>query len=385
MAETSPNIDPPLQENNPIKPTVGKLSPSQSAQGPTRFCAYNQTRERFLSNQVEVSYLPPDLIAEFLKDFTPGSGVALWIAPFRELPLTIFSLPVDLVHLDQRCVVLDTVESFPIATSGTSGRLPASVLILPTQMIASAGIRAGDQIILCSPTVMDQRLNRLQYEKVHQDVISSAIQEESATFLKEVPMRVDRKNEPESNLLSTQNQVHQVPVAEGLLEGNASPAEASICQDSPSEPVLEQRQTIYSKKKSWWRRFLAGEPLDPRKAEREPIPGLVAYFFTGGAPIAHEVLDISANGLYVLTKERWYPDTVIRVTLSDQRDPSREISLTLHARAARSGADGVGLQFFLLEKKDLDRNNSLQENDPTLVVTKNQLEDFVRRFKGSLP
>jgi hypothetical protein len=216
-------------------------------------------------------------------------------------------------------------------------------------------------------------------------VISSAIQEESATFLKEVPMRVDRTNEPESNLLSTQNPVHQVPVAEGLLEGNASPAEESIYQDSPSEPVLEQRQTTYSKKKSWWRRFLAGEPPDPRKAEREPIPGLVAYFFTGGAPIAHQVQDISANGLYVLTEERWYPDTVIRVTLSDQRDPSREISLTLHARAARSGADGVGLQFFLLEKKDLDRNNSLQENDPTLVVTKNQLEDFVRRFKASLP
>ena len=385
MAETSPNIDPLLQENNPIKHTIGKLSQSQSAQGPIRFCAYNQTRERFLSNQVEVSYLSPDLIAEFLKDFTQGSGVALWIAPFRELPLTIFSLPVDLVHLDQRCVVLDTVESFPIATSGTSGISPASVLILPTQMIASAGIRAGDQIILCSPTVMDQRLNRLQYEKVHQDVISSAIQEESATFLKEVPMRVDRTNEPESNLLSTQNPVHPVPAAEGLLEGNASPAEESIYQDSPSEPVLEQRQTIYPKKKSWWRRFLAGEPPDPRKADREPIPGLVAYFFTGGAPIAHQVRDISANGLYVITEERWYPGTVVRVTLSDQRDQTREITITLHARAARSGADGVGLQFFLLEKRDLDRNNSLQENDPTLVVTKNQLEDFVQRFKASLP
>jgi len=385
MAETSPHTDPLLQEDNPIKPTVRKLSLSQPAQDPIRFCAYNQTRERFLSNQVEVSYLTPDLIAEFLKDFTQGSGVALWIAPFRELPLTVFSQPVDLVHLDQRCVVLDTVESFPIATSGTSGRLPASVLILPTQTIASAGIRAGDQIILCSPTVMDQRLNRLQYEKVHPNVIASANQEESATFLKEVPMRVDRTNEPESNLLSTQNPVQEVPVDEGLLAENASPEAAYVHEDSPSEPVDEERHVFFSKKKSWWRRFLAGEPPDQRKADREPIPGLVAYFFTGSAPVPHQVRDISANGLYVITEERWYPDTVIRVTLSDQRDPAREISLTLHARAARSGADGVGLQFFLFEKKDLERNSSLKENDPAMVVTKDQLEDFVRRFKASLP
>lgn len=385
MAETSQNIDPLLQENNPIKHTVGKLSLSQSAQDPIRFCAYNQTRERFLSNQVEVSYLSPDLIAEFLNDFTEGSGVALWIAPFRELPLTIFTLPVDLVHLDQSCVVLDTVESFPITTSRTLGISPASLLILPTQTIASAGIRAGDQIILCSPAVMDQRLNRLQYEKEHPVVVPSVIQDRGAPFLREVPMHEDRKNETDGNSPGVHDPVLQVPVTENLLEGNASPAEASIYQDSPGEPVLEQRETIYSKKKSWWRRFLAGEPSDPRKSDREPIPGLVAYFFTGSAPIAHEVRDISANGLYVLTEERWYPDTVIRVTLSDQRDPAREISLTLHARAARSGADGVGLQFFLFEKRDLDRNSSLKENDPTMVVTKDQLEDFVRRFKASLP
>ena len=63
---------------------------------------------------------------------------------------------------------------------------------------------------------------------------------------------------------------------------------------------------------------------------------------------------------------------------------SREVSITLHARVARIGDDGVGLQFFLLGKKDLERVSSLQENDPTLVVTKNQLEDFVRRFKANL-
>ena len=79
------------------------------------------------------------------------SGIALWIAPFRDLPLTIFSLPVDLVRLDQSCVVLDAVASYPIAIFKASGISSANVPILPAQTNASVGIQAGDKLILCSP------------------------------------------------------------------------------------------------------------------------------------------------------------------------------------------------------------------------------------------
>jgi hypothetical protein len=319
---------------------------------------------------------------ERLKNLSPGSGVALWITPFRELLLTIFSEPVDLIHLDQNYVVLNTIESFPISTSGASGISSSSMLILSTQAIASTGVQIGDQLILCSPDEMHRRINQLHHEEVRETLVPVVVHDHSGGLLKEVPLREDRTNEPR-NFLNTQDAAARVPVPEYVPEENASPEAASTLEDSPSEPVGEERQVFFSKKKSWWRRFLAGDPPDARKAEREPIPGLVAYFFTGSAPVPHQVRDISTNGLYVITEERWYRDTVIRVTLSDQRDPAREISLTLHARAARSGADGVGLQFFLFEKKDLERNSSLKENDPAMVVTKDQLEDFVKRFKAS--
>jgi hypothetical protein len=100
----------------------GDLRSSLSISGGVKFCAYSRTRERFLSNQVEVGSFPTDLLEKRLANFKPGSGAALWINPFRELPLTIFRFPVDLVHLDQNCLVLDTFESFPISTHGSRGK-----------------------------------------------------------------------------------------------------------------------------------------------------------------------------------------------------------------------------------------------------------------------
>jgi hypothetical protein len=75
------------------------------------------------------------------------------------------------------------------------------------------------------------------------------------------------------------------------------------------------------------------------------LPGLSAHFFTGGAPAGNEVRDISANGLYVFTNERWYPGTVIRMTLTDRQEPTAVRAITLYAAVVRVGDDGVGLRF----------------------------------------
>jgi hypothetical protein len=153
-------------------------------------------------------------------------------------------------------------------------------------------------------------------------------------------------------------------------------------EEPAPEPDIERLER-FTNKKSWWRRFLAGEPPDPRSSPREPIPGLVAYFFTGGAPTPHLVRDISKDGIYVITKERWYPDTLLRITLSDERDPSADLSLTLHARVARAGSDGVGFEFVLFEKQDLDESITSQVEDQTLLVGRAQFEKFLKRFKSA--
>lgn len=361
---------------------TGDLSSSLPIAGGARFCAYNLTRERFLSNQVQVGGFSSDFTEQYLANITPKSSAALWINPFRELPLTLFSIPVDLVYLDQSCVVLDKLESFPISTPGSSSEMAASVLILPARTIATVGIQQGDQLILCSSDEMELRLAQLQSEYVRLSTGPEIIQNRSVASFARFTVDEDLTNKGSSNSLKPQEDLIQV-TQEEISPAEETPGAPPIPDDETLVHDNEPRLTGYEKK-SWWRRFLAGEPPDQRKAEREAIPGLVAYFFTGGAPIAHTVRDISASGLYVLTDERWYPNTTLRVTLSDERDPSRQVSITLFAKVARSGSDGVGMQFGLVRKKDLNQSKSSDTNDQSLTVTKKQIEEFILRFKSRI-
>ena len=96
--------------------------------------------------------------------------------------------------------------------------------------------------------------------------------------------------------------------------------------------------------KSFWRGLLGKER---RKAERRAVPGMVAYYWDGGSPTLHPIREISLTGMYLLTEERWYLGTVVRMRLQQletpEEDPDR--SITVHARAVRWGEDGVGMAF----------------------------------------
>lgn len=51
-------------------------------------------------------------------------------------------------------------------------------------------------------------------------------------------------------------------------------------------------------------RWLKAEPSQSRQAHRHPLPGLVAYHWTDGAPKAYLIGDISHSGLFLLTEKR---------------------------------------------------------------------------------
>jgi hypothetical protein len=93
----------------------------------------------------------------------------------------------------------------------------------------------------------------------------------------------------------------------------------------------------------------APKPRDRRRASRLPLPGLVAYFFTGGAPTPHKIGDISVTGFYLQTEERWMPGTIIRMTLQRLGAKGQETgeNITVHSRVVRWGADGGGFEFVL--------------------------------------
>ena len=101
--------------------------------------------------------------------------------------------------------------------------------------------------------------------------------------------------------------------------------------------------------KGWLDWLLSKERRQGKR--RESLP-LVAYYWDGALPIAHRVRDVSPSGLYLLTEHRWYPGTVLAMTLqwteAQVGDPERAV--TVNARVVRSTEDGVGFEFVLPEK-----------------------------------
>jgi PilZ domain len=104
-----------------------------------------------------------------------------------------------------------------------------------------------------------------------------------------------------------------------------------------SRPVDSMRQ-----RRSWLRALRA---RDARRAARYPAnDALVAYYYwDGGGPIAHPVRDISSSGLYLQTDARWYPGTVVRVTL--QGVGENPACVEIPAKIVRWDAEGLALVF----------------------------------------
>ena len=92
-----------------------------------------------------------------------------------------------------------------------------------------------------------------------------------------------------------------------------------------------------------------------RLTPRQPRPPILAYYWDGSTPRTHQVRDISHSGVFVITPERWYIGTLIKLTLVlDRGMPLAPLSETpdseamfLYAKAVRHGDEGVGLEFVI--------------------------------------
>ena len=312
-----------------------------------KHCAYNRTRECFLGLEVAAADVPYASLKDLMATLALKSGEGLWMSPFRGIPETGMRAPLDLVYLDEDCRVIDVVESFPTFRVTPSSPRAASVLALPTHSIYSSQTQPGDQLLLCEAEEMEQRLAQFSGS-------STAAVVQSAVLLREKPLwsggpGVLQLEERSAEEQPQGQQTHEM----GLIQ----PGMRDV---RPPKNWLER----------WW-------SPDPRKAPREPAPGLAAYYWSGGSPQAHSVKDISSTGLYMVTEERWYPGTLVLMTLQDTEggQESAERSIQVHSRAVRCGSDGVGLQFMLSRSKDA--------NGKTLVdgVDQKELERFLQRLR----
>jgi hypothetical protein len=96
----------------------------------------------------------------------------------------------------------------------------------------------------------------------------------------------------------------------------------------------------------------SGDANMKRRATRSTEPSLMVYYWDGSAPQGHQIRDISASGAYIVTTERWYVGTIVRLILQGYKTapqpdgsivPSRSTSIP--ARVTRHGSDGLGVEF----------------------------------------
>jgi hypothetical protein len=85
----------------------------------------------------------------------------------------------------------------------------------------------------------------------------------------------------------------------------------------------------------------------------------------------------------VVTSERWYPGTVIRITLCkpEEGQPLVDRSVTIQARSVRWGNDGVGLEFvFDAPRKLRPGHHSILD-----LVDSSHLGKFLKRLGAGNP
>jgi hypothetical protein len=319
-------------------------------------CAYNLTRECFLGLEVTAADLSYPGIVELMATLVLKSGEGLWIAPFRGIPVTGTLVPVDLIYLDEDCRVVDMVESFPTFRVSPSSPHASSVLVLPLHSIYSSQTQPGDKLVLCVAKEMERRL---------------AGGESTAVDLGHFP--------DDGGILQSAVLLREKPLwsgGPGLLElEDRSKEQVKLAHTHEMRLAEPGKKTTPWAPKNWLERWWTP---DPRKAPREAAPGLAAYYWDGSNPAAHDIRDISATGLYVVTEERWYPGTLILMTLqqTDGGEESQERTIAVQSRAVRWGSDGVGLQFVLPDAQALRHGH-----DPlTDGADRKALDRFLRQL-----
>jgi len=364
-----------------LNPAPEPASEKGSAARPDRYCVYNQSRERFISTDVAVAEGSDGIDDARLRSIGPGGRAALWIVPYREISASSVRLPLDLVLLSRDSVVLSIVESFPISGAFPPRAQAASMLVFPADTLPQGDILPGNQLIISAPEEMKGRLKRLQEAKDGAPGGANADsrqnqspQLQAATSTESQSLSGTARNQGGAG---TSSQGENRAESASMAEPAAAMTTTTESADAGGRPWVKRESS-----RNWFQRLLLGDSSEPRSAPRIAVPGLVAYFFTGGAPVPCQVRDISTSGLYLITNERWYIGTFIRLTLTDGKNPDTGRSLTVSARVARCGNDGVGLEF-LLDGDNRLKTVYMGPDHRTGSVDANRVKDFIATLQSA--
>ena len=315
-----------------------------------KYCVYNQTRESFLSLGVTIAHTGADSVRESIDRVSVKPDSGLWMVPYRGVLPAPGHSPVDLVYLDEDYRVIQEIESFLTSTAEPMKDEAASALVLPAHTIYSSQTQPGDQMVICIADEMERRLERLSGS------FTPASSSQVSLFTRE---------KHSGNGTSAPAPLPIPPDKEDTHKGT------DTMDQSTSKPA--KRGSLLS----WIQNWLSS---DRRRAPRQPLPGVVAYYWTGSTPRAYQIADISISGFYVLTEERWFPGTMVLMTLqrTDSSGKNLDDSIAVQSRVVRWGSDGLGLAFVVSKALDPNNGESMRENG----ADKKALERFLERLKN---
>src|ERR1700733_7178979 len=316
-----------------------------------KYCVYNQTRESFLSLGVTVADAATVHVRELIDRVTIKPDSGLWMNPYRGILTARAHSPIDLVYLDNNYRVIQEIASFHTSSVEPLKDQAASALVLPAHTIYSSQTQPGDQMVICVADEMERRLERLSG---------------SFASLSSPQAAAPPKERPSSNGFSN----HAAPSHSNDTQITSRGSDTMI----DYEPRSNKRITLIK----WLQNWLSS---DRRRADRQALPGLVAYYWTGSTPRAYQIADISSSGFYVLTEERWFPGTMVLMTLqrTDRTGKNLDDSIAVQSRVVRWGSDGLGLAFVLSRAVDPNNGESLRENG----ADKKTLDRFLERLKNA--
>ncbi len=320
--------------------------------------AYNLTRRCLLGGEVVKGEFLSSIRRNWLRKLSPGSGMVLWMQPFRGIHVEEAQVPIDLLYLDEDCRVIEAVESFPTRCVSPSSPTAASVLALSSGTIRSTRTSPGDELVIGPSAKMGSLLEQLPQEDAGAGATAAVLsdaEEHPDRFAARAPATGSRAGmQREDNWREEQG------------KGQAATPDSEGSAQAPA------------KKRSWLERLL--HP-DPRTEPREPAPGVRAAFWTVGSPQVYEIRNLNFTGMYAVTEERWYPGTMLRVTLSlpDGEQPEGQRSITLASKVVRWGNDGVAFEFVLLDRVGKNHKGPV----PSDTVSSHELRRFLKQVRAA--
>ncbi len=107
------------------------------------------------------------------------------------------------------------------------------------------------------------------------------------------------------------------------------------------------------------KRWLTQGNSQPPRAPRVAQPEVVVHYWDGAAPEGRALRDISETGAYILTSERWYEGTIIRIILQGRTAATSgdapaipPASICVPGQVVRQGDDGVAMEFVFRNKQE---------------------------------